>query len=119
MMYYFLAPIKIESVVYWSNLEMEILMYFYMFKGPLNPKITFLTLGLCACVSVISITQKQIAAEPSNLAFYICVICRCDLKLFVKIEQKLCVQGHTKEFLYIKAYGRNLFLVNFRIFRIR
>ena len=50
------------------------------------------------CVSVISITQKQITAETSNLVFYICIMRRCYLKLFMKIAQKLCVQGHTKEF---------------------
>ena len=53
---------------------------------------------MCVCVSVISITQKQITAESSNLAFYICVIGRCYLKLFMKIGQKLCAQERTEEF---------------------
>ena len=64
----------------------------------MNPKITFRAFGLRVYVCVISITQKEITAESSNLAFYICVIGRCYLKLFMKIGQKLCVQGHTKEF---------------------
>ena len=58
----------------------------------------YLSVCVCVCVPVINITQKQIAAESSNLAFNICVIGRCYLKLFVKIGQKLCVQGHRKEF---------------------
>ena len=53
---------------------------------------------LCVRVSVISITQKQITAETSNLVFNIIIKYRCNLKLFMKIGQKLCVQGHTKEF---------------------
>ena len=44
------------------------------------------------CVSVVSITKKQLTAETSKLVY------RCDLKSFMKIGQKLCVQGHTKEF---------------------
>ena len=50
----------------------------------------------CVCVYVISITQKQIAAETSNVVFYICIVHRCYLKHFIKIGQKLCVQEHTK-----------------------
>ena len=40
------------------------------------------------------------------------------LETFLKIGQKLCVQGHTKEFLYITAYGRFFMLVSFRILRL-
>ena len=58
----------------------------------------FWGMGLCVCASVISITQKQKTAETSNLMFYICIIHTPYLKLFIKIGQKLCVQGHTKEF---------------------
>ena len=50
------------------------------------------------CVSVISITKKQITAETSNKVFYDCIIRRCYLKLFIKIGEKLYVQRHTKEF---------------------
>ena len=75
--------------------------------------------SLCVCLSVISITQKQITAESSNLTFYVSIICRCYLKLFIKIGQKLCEEGHTKEFLFIKTYGRYFVIVNFCIFRLR
>ena len=53
---------------------------------------------MCVCVYVISITQKQITEETSNLLFNICIIYRCYLKFFIKIGEKLCKQGHTKEF---------------------
>ena len=50
---------------------------------PLNPKITSLAVSLCMCayacvceyMSVISITQEHIAAESTNLVFYMCIIC--------------------------------------------
>ena len=42
-------------------------------------------------VFVISITQKQITVDSSNLAIYICIIGRCYLKLFIKIGQNICV----------------------------
>ena len=49
----------------------------------------------CACVSVsvsvISITQKEITAQTSNLLFYIFIMHRCYFKLFQEIGQKLCV----------------------------
>ena len=70
------------------------------------------------CVSLISIIQKQNTAETWKLVFYICIMYRCYLKLFIKIGQKLCVQGHTKEFLYITAYGLFFMLVSFRILRL-
>ena len=37
-------------------------------------------------VPVINITKKQIAAETSNLVFYICSICRYYLNIFIKIR---------------------------------
>ena len=49
------------------------------------------------CVTFISITQKQNIAETSKLVFYICIMYRCYLKLFIKIGQIPCVQGHTKK----------------------
>ena len=52
--------------------------------------------SVCVCVTFISITQKEIVAETSNLVFYICITYRCYLKLFIKIGQKLYVQGHPK-----------------------
>ena len=59
----------------------------YTLWGPLNPKIIFLVgwSGVCVCVCVISITQKQITKESSNLAFYICILYRYCLKFFIKI----------------------------------
>ena len=93
-----LNHVMLEKVFckFWIEISKWIFLCIYTLWGPLNPKNTFLVLGLC--VSVISINQKQITAETSNLVFYICIIYRCYLKLFMKIGQKLCVQGHTKEF---------------------
>ena len=48
-------------------------------------------------VTVISITKKEIAASTPNLVFYICIICRYYLKLFMKFEHKYFAQGHTKK----------------------
>ena len=53
---------------------------------------------VCVCVSVISQIQKQIIAKTSNLVFYICIMYRYLLKLFMMIGQKLCVQGYKKEY---------------------
>ena len=44
----------------------------------------FMSMRVCA----ISITEKQITAESSNLAFYIYIICRYYLKLFSKDRTK-------------------------------
>ena len=51
---------------------------------------------LCVC---------PVSAETSNLVFYICIIF-CYLKQFKKLGQIICIQRHTKEFLYITT-GRN------------
>ena len=80
--------------------KMEIEMDLHVMRSPESENHIFSACSecLCICVSVIGITQKQITAESSNLAFYICVIGRCYLKLFIKTGKKLCVQEHTKEF---------------------
>ena len=39
------------------------------------------------CVSVVSITQKQVAAETPNLVFYICFICKCYLKFLWRSDK--------------------------------
>ena len=66
----------------------------YVLRSPQceNPifSVWFMYMCVSVCVSVISITQKQITRESSNLAFYICIIRKCYLKLFIKIGQKLC-----------------------------
>ena len=53
--------------------------------------------------------------ETPNPISYIYIIYKFYLELFMKIAQKLYLQGHTKEFQYITAYGRNFVLVNFLI----
>ena len=48
------------------------------------------------CVSVINITQNQFVAETPNLVLNIYIICRCNLKFFMKIGKTICAQGYTK-----------------------
>ena len=57
---------------------------------------------VCARVGDL-LTPKQMIADTLNLAFYIYIIYRCFSKFFMKIEQKICMQGHTKETQ--KLYG--------------
>ena len=87
----------IEKILFWGQIfEVEILMDGHILRSRESEKHIFSVSSVC--VSVISITQKQITAESSNVVLYICITGRCYLKHFIKIEQKLCVQGHTKEF---------------------
>ena len=121
----------VEKELFLSQIfKTEILIDLYFMRTPESENHTFSIWSVCMCVSLcvcvcvsecffFSITQKQTTAETSNLLFYICIIYRCYLKLFMKIGQKLCVQGHTKGFYYTKAYGRNFVLVNFRILKLR
>ena len=87
----------------------------------LIPKITFLALGLCMCVYAwvcvcsIRINQKRIVAESPKLLFYICIMFRCFLNLFMKIRSLICVQGQKKYFWSITAYGDDFLLVHFNI----
>ena len=76
--------------------------WIYTFRGPLNPKITFLAFGLCVCVSVCPRKCNQHHSKTNysrNIKFAILHLYyyRCYLKLFIKIGEKLCVQGHAKE----------------------
>ena len=127
---YFLLPKYRESIVLGQIFKVEILMDLQVLRSPESENHIFrvCSVGMCVCVclcvcpcvcvSVISLTQKQITAEASNFLFYIYIMYRCYLKLFIKIGQKLCVQGHTKEYEYIKDFGRNFLLLNFCIFRL-
>ena len=73
---------------------MYILMDLHVLRSPESENYTFSVWSVC--VSVISIIKKQITAESSSWAFYICIIGRC-YDHFIKIGQKLCVQGHPKD----------------------
>ena len=106
----------------WCMILLEFLFFFYFFlpmhgRKSIVLKLNFRTVdfdgflrfeihesenhifsGWSLFVCVISISQKLITVETSNWIFYIYIIRRCYLKLFMKLWQKLCVQGHTKEF---------------------
>ena len=84
-----------ESIALGLNFRNGEFYEFARFEIPWIQKSNFCALSVC--VSVISITQKQITAETSNLVFNIRGIYRYYLKHFMKIGQKFCMQGHTKE----------------------
>ena len=110
----------VEKVLFLGQIfEMEVLMDLHVLRFSEFENHIFSSWPVCVISSVISITQKEITAETSNLVFNICITYRCNLKLFIKIGQELCVQGDTKEMKYVKAYAGNFVLVNFRIFRLR
>ena len=95
--FHFLLPMHGREKLFLGQIfELEIFVDVNVLGFPESENYIFS--GWFVCVSVISITQKQIMTETSNLIFYKYITCRCNLKFFVKIEQKLCVQGHTKEF---------------------
>ena len=48
---------------------------------------------MCVCASVISITQKQITEETSNVVFKISITYRSYFKLFIKIEKNSVYMG--------------------------
>ena len=101
-----------ESIVLDQIFEMEILMDWHVMRIPESENHIFTVWFVCMCVCVCllsALLKKQIAAESSNLVVYICIIYRSYFKLFIKIEQKLCVEGHTKKFIQksIKACRRN------------
>ena len=94
----FLTHVMFEKVLFLGQIfEMEILMDLHAMRPP-DLKIKFLAFRLCECVSVISITQKQITDEISSLVFYVYIIYKCYWELFIKdLGEKLCT-GAKKEF---------------------
>ena len=56
-------------------LEVKILKDLHVLKSPVSENHIFSRWSVYMCISVISITQKQITAETASLAFYICIIC--------------------------------------------
>ena len=84
-----------------------------MFWDPLNAKITILAFKLCVCVSVISITQKQIPAKASSLELFICIKYRCYLKLFIKLVKKTLLTGAHKRIITHKGLWRKFLVIEF------
>ena len=76
--------------------EMEILMNLHVLWFSESQYHIFSVWSVYMCMSVISLTQKQITAESSNLIFYICIMYKRYLEPFIKIGQKLCTQGKQK-----------------------
>ena len=65
---------------------MEILVDIHDLRIPASENHVFSDGSAEIYATVINITQKQITAETSNLVFYICIICKLDLKLFIKFR---------------------------------
>ena len=103
--FYFLLPIRKESIVLGSNFRSRDLP---VLRTPEfeNHIFSVWSMCMCVCVSVrmcvslcVSvIKKKKITAESLNLVLNICIIGRCHLKIYIKIGQTICVQGHAKEF---------------------
>ena len=96
-------------------------MVLYVLRSPESKKHVFsgwsvcVSVCLCVCESVITLTQKLITAECPNWVFRMRVIWERYPKLFMFIALKLRLQRHTKEFQYITAYGEFLFEVHYVI----
>ena len=89
----FSCPHMVEKVFIWGQIfEIEILMDLQVLRF-LNPKITFLAVGECVCYQH---NWKLNYSKNPNLVFYICIICRHYLKLFMSIEKKVCVYRVTQ-----------------------
>ena len=113
----FSCPCTVRKLLFAKQIsEIEI---WWTLKSPkyINHILTGLPVRICVCVWIcvtfISITQKQIVAETLNSILFVCMICRWYLILFVKIGQKLCIQGHIKEFYRSSTYRRNFLLLSF------
>ena len=79
--YYFLLLYMADKVLFLGQIfEMEILMDLQILRFHESENHIFSIRSVCMCVSDLRKTQKQIRAETSNLAFYICIIYRCYLE---------------------------------------
>ena len=104
----FYYPCMVDKVLFRDQIfEIEIFMDFHVLRFS---EFENQTLGV-GSVSVSSISPKQIILEISNLVFYICIIYRCYLKLFIKIGQRLWVLRHKKGFYALRPTDGILFSV--------
>ena len=95
--------------------------WIFTFRGLLNPKMTFLVVGLFVPVTVdvcYQYNSKTNLYLKCHISYSLFVSRRCYLKLLMKIGQMLYVQGLAKEFKNITEYGRNFFLVHLNVFRL-
>ena len=92
----------VELIKYYFSTKFKKWRFWWIctFWDPLSPKNhIFSVWSACirVCMSIISITQKQITVEILDLVFYICIIYRCYLKFFYKDRIKaLCTGAHKK-----------------------
>ena len=70
-----LTHIMVKEVLFLGQIfEMEISMDWHVMRTPESKNRIFSVWSLCVCMSVISITQKQIIVEASKLLLYICIM---------------------------------------------
>ena len=90
-----LTHVIVEKILFFGQIfEIEILVDLHVMRTSEYEK------HICSiwfvCVSVISITQKQIIAGTLNLVFYICILHRCYFKLFYKDRIETVHRGTQK-----------------------
>ena len=93
--FYFLLPIygKKKALFFGSNFWNGDFDEFPCFEVPWIKKSHFQHL---VCVSIISTTQKQIAAGTSNLVFFIYIKCRCYVKLYNDQMKIMHTEAHKR-----------------------
>ena len=94
----FSYPYMVQKVLLLvHNFEMEILMDLQVLRSQKPENHIFSGWSVCVClrmpVTSLKKLKKQIISETPNLEFYMCVIGRCYLKIFLIIGQKLkCIK---------------------------
>ena len=104
-----------ESISLCHIFEKGILLPLYVIRSleSVNCIFSIWSVCMCVCVSVISITEKQITAEALNLVFYICIIHRCYLKLFFFYKDQtktVCTGTHKRILIHYGLWTE--FLIN-------
>ena len=85
----------VEKIMFWDQIfKLEILIELHITSSPESKNHIFSVWSVYICVCICACYQhnsKQITPETLNLILHICIIDRFYMKLFIKIEQKLCV----------------------------
>ena len=84
-----------KSTVFGSNFHNGDFDGFTCLRSPESKNHIFRAWSVCVYLSVINITQRQIMAENPNLVLYICIMRKCNLKLFYKVRTNSLFKNHT------------------------
>ena len=91
-----LSLTHISQIKYYSEtqiFEIETLMDLHVLKPSESENYVFSSWIMRVCI--ISTSQKQNVAENANFVFFLYVMHRYLMKLFIKIEQKVCAKKYT------------------------